>query len=116
MHVFASDAFILGTNTNRAPLYYGCVLSILCLSIILLIIALMEHLTPAHFGLEPLNLGKLTLQEEFWCNHQKWLQDCGYMLRPHYMLDWQLSWPVNVRGMEYEDAQPLIVRPLSQLC
>ncbi|KIM85650.1 hypothetical protein PILCRDRAFT_816842 [Piloderma croceum F 1598] len=68
----------------------------------------MEHLTPAYFGLEPLNLGKLTLQEEFWCDHQKWLQDCGYMLRPRYMLDWQLSWPVDVRGMEYEDAQPLI--------
>jgi len=29
------------------------------------------------------------------------------MLRPRYMPDWQPSWPENVSGIEYEDAQPL---------
>jgi hypothetical protein len=76
----------------------------------------MVHLTPAHFGLEPIDLRKLTPEEEFWRDHQRWLQDCGYMLRPRYMPDWQPSWPANVHGMGYEDAQPLIVRPLLQLC
>jgi len=51
--------------------------------------------------------------EVFWRDHQKWLQDCGYMLRPRYMPDWKASW-LNENGqmvkkgkmvIEYEDAQ-----------
>jgi hypothetical protein len=78
----------------------------------------MEHLTPAHFGLEPYDFRTLTPEEEFWRDHQRWLQDCGYMLRRRYMPDWQPSWPEGVRGSKYEDAQPLNVRPLprSRLC
>ena len=75
----------------------------------------MEQLTLAHFGLEPFNPRILRPEEVFWREHQKWLQDCGYMLRPRYMPDWKPSWPDNAHVMEYEDAQPLIVRP-SRLC
>ena len=30
--------------------------------------------------------------EFFWRDHQKWLEKCGYMLRPRYKPDWQPSW------------------------
>jgi hypothetical protein len=35
---------------------------------------------------------KLTSFEVFWRDHQKWLQERGYMLRPRYMPDWKASW------------------------
>ena len=50
--------------------------------------------------------------EEFWRDHQKWLQDCGYMLRPRYLPGWQPSW-IGKSGkliLEYEDAQMIGVR------
>ncbi|KIM75907.1 hypothetical protein PILCRDRAFT_13116 [Piloderma croceum F 1598] len=75
----------------------------------------MEQLTLAHFGLEPFNPRIFRPEEVFWREHQRWFQDCGYMLRPRYMPDWKPSWPDNVHGMEYEDAQPLIMHP-SRLC
>jgi hypothetical protein len=58
--------------------------------------------------------------EAFWRGHQKWLQDCGYMLRPRYVPGWQPSW-IGKSGKlipEYEDAQMLGVgaqRPFNLL-
>ena len=66
----------------------------------------------------PFDPKQLTTTEVFWRDHQKWLQDKGYMLRPRYMPDWKPSWLENGDGrrpMEYEDAQPLHVRYLRAL-
>src|ERR1700691_662254 len=51
--------------------------------------------------------------EVFWRDHQKWLEDCGYMVRPRYMPDWKPSWTDKSGKMVmlYEDAQYLKVRP-----
>jgi len=35
---------------------------------------------------------KFTEEEVFWCQHQPWLESCGYMLRPRYRLGWVPSW------------------------
>jgi len=31
-------------------------------------------------------------EELFWCQHQSWLEQCGYMLRQRYHPDWTPSW------------------------
>ncbi|TFK92746.1 kinase-like protein [Polyporus arcularius HHB13444] len=36
--------------------------------------------------------GGLFEDEFFWREHQRWLADTGYMLRPHYREDWKPSW------------------------
>ncbi|OSX65919.1 hypothetical protein POSPLADRAFT_1052589 [Postia placenta MAD-698-R-SB12] len=36
--------------------------------------------------------GGLTDAEYYWRDHQPWLQECGYMLRPRYRPDWVPSW------------------------
>ncbi|TBU31672.1 kinase-like domain-containing protein [Dichomitus squalens] len=36
--------------------------------------------------------GGLFRDEYFWRNHQTWLAEVGYMLRPRYRMDWQPSW------------------------
>ena len=36
--------------------------------------------------------GALDELELFWRDHQKWLQDRGYLLRPRYRPDWVPSW------------------------
>jgi hypothetical protein len=38
---------------------------------------------------------KLTINEIWWRDHQKWLETKGYMLRPRYRPDWQPSWLTN---------------------
>jgi hypothetical protein len=40
---------------------------------------------------------KLDNIEVFWRDHQKWLQECGYMLRPRYMPDWKASWLTSTK-------------------
>ncbi|KAL4244330.1 hypothetical protein ABKN59_010149 [Abortiporus biennis] len=35
---------------------------------------------------------KLLSHEEFWRDHQVWLQQQGYMLRPRYKPDWIPTW------------------------
>ncbi|KAJ7140502.1 kinase-like domain-containing protein [Mycena crocata] len=35
---------------------------------------------------------RLVGTEIFWRDHQVWLQDCGYMLRPRYRPGWVASW------------------------
>lgn len=58
---------------------------------------------------KPYDPEKLAITEVFWRDHQKWLQDRGYMLRPRYMPDWTPSWTgKNIPDvMDCEDAQPL---------
>lgn len=36
--------------------------------------------------------GKLFPTETFWANHQTWLKEAGYLLRPRYQPDWVASW------------------------
>jgi hypothetical protein len=54
----------------------------------------------------------LNKSEVWWKDHQKWFQDCGFMLRPRYMPDWKPSWLDDSDKFMYlcEDAQTLPVR------
>jgi len=36
--------------------------------------------------------GRLFKGELFWRDHQPWLKECGYLLRPRYDPDWVASW------------------------
>ncbi|KAJ7151783.1 kinase-like domain-containing protein [Mycena crocata] len=36
--------------------------------------------------------GNLLEGEDFWRDHQPWLETCGYKLRPRYSPDWVASW------------------------
>ena len=36
--------------------------------------------------------GGIFKTEYFWRDHQRWLADAGYMLRPRYRADWVPSW------------------------
>lgn len=48
--------------------------------------------------------------EVFWRDHQAWLQQCGYMLRPRYKPDWVPSWrSTNANARECEDGLTLPV-------
>ncbi|KAJ7467099.1 kinase-like domain-containing protein [Mycena latifolia] len=38
---------------------------------------------------------RLSQQEEYWRNHQLWLKECGYMLRPRFRHDWIPSWEAH---------------------
>ena len=40
----------------------------------------------------PLKPGELDENEIWWRDHQVWLQERGYMLRPRYRPDWTPSW------------------------
>jgi len=35
---------------------------------------------------------KFSTQEIYWRDHQEWLLECGYRLRPRYQPDWTPSW------------------------
>jgi hypothetical protein len=64
--------------------------------------------------LRPGMIDRTVLQsvEVFWCDRQKWFEDCGYMLRPRYIPGWKPSW-LGKSGklvIEYEDAQMVVVR------
>ncbi|TBU31673.1 kinase-like domain-containing protein [Dichomitus squalens] len=67
--------------------------------------------TPAQFvPLEPplLKSGELDQDEVWWRDHQVWLQERGYMLRPRYRPDWVPSWSDGKgKYYEYEDGQRL---------
>ncbi|KAJ7081129.1 kinase-like domain-containing protein [Mycena belliarum] len=47
--------------------------------------------------------GGLCFVELFWRDHQAWLQDCGYMLRPRYHPDWKPSWKPKDKWSDMED-------------
>ncbi|KAH9947484.1 hypothetical protein B0H21DRAFT_807454 [Amylocystis lapponica] len=50
--------------------------------------------------------GELAEREHYWRDHQQWLQECGYMLRPRYRLDWVPSWKGTEKAYdECEDGQ-----------
>ena len=50
--------------------------------------------------------------EFFWRDHQPWLQEQGYMLRPRYHPDWKPSWERTKKFYDdVEDGQILMVRP-----
>lgn len=50
--------------------------------------------------------------EQFWCDHQKWLQDLGYMLRARYLPGWVPSWKDTKKPWyRCEDARIGIVSP-----
>ncbi|RDX54887.1 hypothetical protein OH76DRAFT_1478401 [Lentinus brumalis] len=55
--------------------------------------------------------GGLVEEEFFWREHQQWLADHGYMLRPRYRQDWQPSWlKSNKLYFQCEDGK-LPIRP-----
>ncbi|KAI0790923.1 kinase-like domain-containing protein [Abortiporus biennis] len=47
---------------------------------------------------------RLLPHEIFWRDHQQWLEESGYMLRPRYRPDWQPSWNINEYARSHEDA------------
>ncbi len=47
------------------------------------------HRHPLHWTNTP---GGLKKAEFFWRDHQKYLAECGYMLRPRYDENWVPSW------------------------
>ena len=54
--------------------------------------------------------------EVFWRDHQAWLQQCGYMLRPRYKPNWVPSWrSSNADPRECEDGLALPVSSHSLL-
>ena len=54
--------------------------------------------------------GGLFKSEYFWRDHQSWLADMGYMLRPRYRQDWEPSW-VKTKESYFlcEDGQATVV-------
>ena len=61
--------------------------------------------------------GKLHSNEHFWRDHQPWLQESGYLLRPRYHPDWVASWirDKNKDPLRCEDAIENTVRPFTLL-
>jgi hypothetical protein len=58
--------------------------------------------------------GRLYTSELFWRDHQPWLKECGYLLRPRYHPDWVASWKgVHDNWDDCEDAQIAKVREIS---
>ena len=55
--------------------------------------------------------GLLSKMECFWRDHQPWLAERGYLLRPRYSPDWVPSWKGTNKAPSYfEDGQR---RPVS---
>ncbi|KAJ7091961.1 hypothetical protein B0H15DRAFT_777902, partial [Mycena belliarum] len=46
---------------------------------------------------------KLLEREVYWRDHQLWLKECGYELRPRYQHDWVPSWAEDAEISVYED-------------
>lgn len=58
-----------------------------------------------------LDRSKLVESEYFWRDHQIWLQQCGYMLRPRFRPGWNASWiQKSIHYAGCEDAEFLRVR------
>src|SRR5882724_9621840 len=59
----------------------------------------------------PRDRERVVLSEQFWTDHQKWLQSRGYMLRPRYSPDWVPSWRGTTKfSYSCEDGIPKYVR------
>lgn len=53
---------------------------------------------------------RLALGETWWRDHQKWLEEQGYMLRPRYRPGWTPSWRATKKlWLTCEDAQMAVV-------
>jgi hypothetical protein len=54
---------------------------------------------------------RLKDREIYWRDHQVWLQECGYMLRPRYLPSWIPSWKTDPTKVDLfcEDGIPLSV-------
>ncbi len=54
--------------------------------------------------------GGLFEHEFFWRDHQRWLADAGYILRPRFREDWQPSWLKSKKlFFQCEDGQTTVV-------
>ena len=54
--------------------------------------------------------GGLFEEDFFWREHQRWLADAGYMLRPRYREDWQPSWLKSGKATyQCEDGKSILV-------
>ena len=54
--------------------------------------------------------GGLFKDEFVWRNHQPWLAESGYMLRPRYRLDWEPSWLKSKKNFAFcEDGRSPLV-------
>lgn len=53
------------------------------------------------------NPGQRDAYETWWANHQPWLEQSGYTLRPRYRQDWKPSWKGQSKRSykAYEDGQ-----------
>jgi hypothetical protein len=59
-------------------------------------------------GVENPAEGRLFEAELFWRDHQPWLKECGYLLRPRYLPDWKASWVRN-KSLHYRDCEDGII-------
>ena len=59
---------------------------------------------------KPFDPATLEIPEIFWRDHQKWLEERGYMLRPRLRPGWTPSWVgTKKRWYESEDGEPFLV-------
>jgi hypothetical protein len=60
----------------------------------------------AEWGVKPYSRAELDQSETFWKDHQPWLEESGYRLRPRYRPSWVPEWKGKEWGLDgYEDAQ-----------
>lgn len=66
---------------------------------------------PATIQLPDVDLSVLEEWEIYWRDHQKWLEERGYMLRPRYHVGWTPTWKgqSGVTAHSYEDSTPTMV-------
>ena len=71
-----------------------------------------ESTSPSPTNSISVDLTQLSEPEAWWRDHQQWLAEHGYMLRPRYRPGWQPSWITDPRKPKYEceDMDPPIVR------
>lgn len=65
-------------------------------------------------GIENPAEGRLYKAELFWRDHQPWLKECGYLLRPRYLPDWKASWVRN-KSLHYRDCEDGVIMKFSGL-
>lgn len=68
----------------------------------------------AEWGLKgTIDREKLLPVEVFWRDHQPWLQERGYILRPRFQPNWTPSWKGTAKDWSRcEDGQSFMVRTL----
>lgn len=59
------------------------------------------------------NPGQRDALETWWANHQAWLEQSGYALRPRYRKDWEPSWKGQSKR-SYETFEDGHMNPVSQ--